>query len=194
MAASLPPIKSAAATIESQGQHRSHSSYHLWNSRMADIVAKGSAVMIIEAKWPGAKLDAHIPQVVAEALGLCVHTCSTPDFSSVQIWPNRYLRTGRSFIPFCLTNSQEFIFGVLSAYGGGTNGNENVNAQFWITECLILDTAVQLLLILSALFYWVSSTPDVRGKLNNLCLIGNSRRANVLGAVCSDSWKDGQCK
>lgn len=54
-----------------RGQQRTRTRLKTWTDGIADMVhKKGVHMSILEAKWPGAKLHDHVPQVVAEAVGM----------------------------------------------------------------------------------------------------------------------------
>ncbi|KAF9442368.1 hypothetical protein P691DRAFT_847753 [Macrolepiota fuliginosa MF-IS2] len=125
-------------------QKRSRYGLKAWNIGIIEILEQHptSRATILEAKWPGAKLDKHVPQVIAEALGL-------------------HLRTRRKFIPFCLTNAYEWIFGVVKVTPG-----EDFAAEFWMTRrCAIKGNPAEVMFVLSALHFWSTEDGEVVWKL-----------------------------
>ncbi|KAF9448999.1 hypothetical protein P691DRAFT_813324 [Macrolepiota fuliginosa MF-IS2] len=91
------------------------------------------AFVIVEAKSPLARLESHIPQVVAEAIAL----------ASVK----------NPYVPFCLTSGTEWMFGVLHQHS-------TTERSFWRTTPIPLrPTKGGILLMITLLVTWASTSP-----------------------------------
>ncbi|KAF9448976.1 hypothetical protein P691DRAFT_590167 [Macrolepiota fuliginosa MF-IS2] len=92
------------------------------------------AFVIVEAKSPLARLESHIPQVVAEAIALA--SALSPQ------------------VPFCLTSGTEWIFGVLDQYS-------TTERSFWRTTPIpFRPTKGGILLMIALLVTWASTPPS----------------------------------
>ncbi|EKM74876.1 hypothetical protein AGABI1DRAFT_95310 [Agaricus bisporus var. burnettii JB137-S8] len=138
--------------IRGRKQWKSKSGQKAWLERVMQAAQEDNTIRlsICEAKWPGAKLEKHIPQVVAEAIGL--RWLKTSIISTSQ------LNTRRKYVPFCLSNGVEWIFGALEACGD-TFAALN---RFWVTKPYRVNGIHEAFKILSILRFWQFYIPIIK--------------------------------
>ncbi|XP_006456418.1 hypothetical protein AGABI2DRAFT_122317 [Agaricus bisporus var. bisporus H97] len=119
-------------------QRRSKSGQKKWLEKVLQVaVEEDICLSVCEAKWSGAKLEDHIPQIVAEAIGL-------------------QSRTKRKYVPFCLSNGVEWVFGALQARGDEFSASN----RFWVTKVYRVNNIQEAFKVLCVLRFWAVSYED----------------------------------